>query len=204
MSLLSVPIVKSRDKRKLQNGHVDGHQYHGSKAQAYLSATFVNSPVEEVKKYSQKIKVIKYKEEGKEIEFVKSEPKCSGSKKPKKIATEELLDQPSTSVVQEDVRTYVSRKTKEREGWETVQPSMLRARIEEMCPSTWECCFCGKETMHIIYCPDCGPTAYYCETCCTKLHSVVLFHKPCVWKVNNNQLVIFKKNCLFALFRPTD
>ncbi|XP_061170780.1 uncharacterized protein LOC133180253 [Saccostrea echinata] len=134
------------------------------------------------KKYSQKIKVIKYKEEGKEIEFVKSEPKCSGSKKPKKIATEELLDQPSTSVVQEDVRTYVSRKTKEREGWETVQPSMLRARIEEMCPSTWECCFCGKETMHIIYCPDCGPTAYYCETCCTKLHSVVLFHKPCVWK----------------------
>uniref|UniRef100_K1PNR2 Uncharacterized protein n=1 Tax=Magallana gigas TaxID=29159 RepID=K1PNR2_MAGGI len=75
------------------------------------------------------------------------------------------------------------RKTKEREGWETVQPSMFRARVEEMCPSTWECCFCGKETMHIIHCPDCGPTAHYCEECCTQIHSVVLFHKPCVWKM---------------------
>lgn len=53
------------------------------------------------KKYSQKIKIIKYKEEGKEIDFVKLEPKCSVSKKPKKIATEALLDQPTTSVVQE-------------------------------------------------------------------------------------------------------
>jgi hypothetical protein len=53
------------------------------------------------KKYFRKIKIIKHKKEGKEIEVVKLEPKCSVSKKPRNIAVEELLDQPTTSVVQE-------------------------------------------------------------------------------------------------------
>lgn len=43
------------------------------------------------KKFVQKIKVIKYKEERKEIEIVKLEPKCSVPKKPKKIVTDEQL-----------------------------------------------------------------------------------------------------------------
>lgn len=59
------------------------------------------------KKFVQKIKVIKYKEERKEIEIVKLEPKCSVPKKPKKVVTEELLDQPTTSVVQEGNWLYI-------------------------------------------------------------------------------------------------
>ena len=53
------------------------------------------------KKYSQKIKVIRYKEEGKEIDIVQSEPKCLVAKVQKKIGVEELVDQPTTSVLQE-------------------------------------------------------------------------------------------------------
>ena len=53
------------------------------------------------KRYFKKIKIIKYKKEGKETEVVKLQPKCSVSKKPRKNAVEELLDQPTSSVVQE-------------------------------------------------------------------------------------------------------
>lgn len=63
------------------------------------------------KKFVQKIKVIKYKEERKEIEIVKLEPKCSVPKKPKKVVTDELWNQPTTSVVQEgNCHTCLSNK----------------------------------------------------------------------------------------------
>lgn len=53
------------------------------------------------KKFVQKIKVIKYKEERKEIEIVKLELKCLDFKKLKKVVIEELLDQLIILVVQE-------------------------------------------------------------------------------------------------------
>lgn len=53
------------------------------------------------KKFVQKIKVIKYKEERKEIEIVKLELKCLVFKKLKKVVIEELLDQLIILVVQE-------------------------------------------------------------------------------------------------------
>ncbi|VDI42282.1 Hypothetical predicted protein, partial [Mytilus galloprovincialis] len=29
---------------------------------------------------------------------------------------------------------------------------------------------------------DCGPSAYYCDACCKRIHQNILFHKPHQWK----------------------
>ncbi|CAG2254522.1 unnamed protein product [Mytilus edulis] len=68
------------------------------------------------------------------------------------------------------------------EAWDLLREKLLVTRIEEFSPASYSCCFCDSQEQEIIYCQDCGPTAYYCHTCCMRIHKNILFHKPHQWK----------------------
>ncbi|CAG2254524.1 unnamed protein product [Mytilus edulis] len=78
--------------------------------------------------------------------------------------------------------TYSEKRKKVMEAWDLLREKLLVTRIEEFSPASYSCCFCDSQEQEIIYCQDCGPTAYYCHTCCMRIHKNILFHKPHQWK----------------------
>ncbi|KAJ8300705.1 hypothetical protein KUTeg_022224 [Tegillarca granosa] len=78
--------------------------------------------------------------------------------------------------------TYDFKKEKTIDGWNKIRGSLITTHIEELAPSTNQCCMCGSVEEDIIYFQDCGPMAYYCESCCFRLHEFIVFHSPQIWK----------------------
>lgn len=79
---------------------------------------------------------------------------------------------------------YAEKKRKLIVAWEGLRPALITTRIEELSPSTNECCFCNSAEQEIIFCQDCGPAAFYCSSCCERVHTNILFHKPHKWKAS--------------------
>ncbi|CAG2193216.1 unnamed protein product [Mytilus edulis] len=73
---------------------------------------------------------------------------------------------------------YSEKRKMVMEAWD-----LLMTRIEEFLPALYSCRFCDSQEQEIMYCQDCGPAAYYCYTCCMRIHKNILFHKPHQWKV---------------------
>ncbi|XP_063431701.1 uncharacterized protein LOC134714389 [Mytilus trossulus] len=78
--------------------------------------------------------------------------------------------------------SYAAKKKKLTEAWEGLREDLILTRLQELCPATHEYGFCHDEQSDIIMCQDCGPQAYYCSSCCERVHRNILFHKPQQWK----------------------
>ncbi|XP_076079987.1 uncharacterized protein LOC143050754 [Mytilus galloprovincialis] len=78
--------------------------------------------------------------------------------------------------------SYATKKKKLIEAWEGLREDLILTRLQELSPATHECGFCHDEQPDIIICQDCGPQAYYCSSCCERVHRNILFHKPQQWK----------------------
>ncbi|KAK6181329.1 hypothetical protein SNE40_009207 [Patella caerulea] len=77
---------------------------------------------------------------------------------------------------------FCKKKQQRFEYWTDIQSKLLHTHIEEMCPASNVCRMCGISVPEIIFCIDCGPSAYYCSECNTKIHDIVVFHSPQIWK----------------------
>lgn len=78
---------------------------------------------------------------------------------------------------------YREKREKINEAWSNLRSNLLSSRIEELSPASYFCCLCDSHEETIIFCQDCGPTAYYCNACCQRVHRNILFHMPHKWKV---------------------
>ncbi|KAJ8308655.1 hypothetical protein KUTeg_013529 [Tegillarca granosa] len=97
--------------------------------------------------------------------------------------TQDSLNDQSVAMYSNGGKTeYEIRKNKIIENWNRVRQVLVDTHIEELSPSSNECCMCKTVVEEIIYCDDCGPTAYYCQACCQRIHAVVVFHTPQIWK----------------------
>lgn len=75
------------------------------------------------------------------------------------------------------------------DAWDTCREQLVKVHTECEVPLSAKCSFC-KAAMgkYIVRCRDCGPTCFYCEDCNYKIHAVVVFHKPDIWKVSGNAI----------------
>ena len=81
--------------------------------------------------------------------------------------------------------SYALKKQKLLEAWDSIRVNLLNVRLEEMAPASTLCCLCGViQDCGIIRCQECGPSAYYCEECCVKVHEHIIFHRPKKWNVS--------------------
>lgn len=67
------------------------------------------------------------------------------------------------------------------EEWDAIRGSIVEALVQQNYPATFQCSLCDKEDKQIIWCPDCGPSAYFCRQCSEKLHCVVFLHVSQIW-----------------------
>ncbi|XP_076076240.1 uncharacterized protein LOC143047159 isoform X2 [Mytilus galloprovincialis] len=78
--------------------------------------------------------------------------------------------------------TYAEKRKRVMGAWDLLRDKLIDTRLEEQSPATHCCCFCESSVDDVIFCQDCGPSAYYCDTCCKRIHQNILFHKPHQWK----------------------
>ncbi|XP_071140726.1 uncharacterized protein [Mytilus edulis] len=78
--------------------------------------------------------------------------------------------------------TYAEKRKRVMGAWDLLRDKLIETRLEEQSPATHCCCFCESSVDDVIFCQDCGPSAYYCDTCCKRIHQNILFHKPHQWK----------------------
>jgi hypothetical protein len=75
-------------------------------------------------------------------------------------------------------------------AWQNQRQPMQRSFVESLyVPVGSKCCFCQMSMEGVIIgCCDCWPNVYYCQLCCERIHAVVKFHKPQIWKVIHNHI----------------
>ena len=66
------------------------------------------------------------------------------------------------------------------------------ALLEAHAPYSYVCVECRKEEDNIVRCVDCGPQAYYCDTCCQDKHKHVVLHIPEKWQVGLTSFIKYK------------
>ncbi|CAC5390360.1 unnamed protein product [Mytilus coruscus] len=62
--------------------------------------------------------------------------------------------------------TYAEKRKRVMGAWDLLRDKLIETRLEEQSPATHSCCFCQSTVDDVIFCQDCGPSAYYFDACC--------------------------------------
>ena len=82
---------------------------------------------------------------------------------------------------------YSSTQERLTKAWRDALPQLYTAQA----PLSYVCFLCQKEDRNIIWCRDCGMTAYYCEECNKSIHCVAVLHVPLKWMVSSALYILF-------------
>lgn len=104
------------------------------------------------------------------------------------------LSGPSTSLVEPQPDSYTRRKEKSAEAWGEIRSTFVPTSVWTLgFPLSSTCIFCNCADA-CVRCSDCGPNAYLCGECTTKLHKDINHsHCPMLWKESEKMYVPFPK-----------
>ena len=83
----------------------------------------------------------------------------------------------------ETVRDSCQRQENLHIQWDSILRPLVLSYYETKAPATTTCFLCGASDENIIWCRDCGPMAYMCHECATRIHDVSILHDPYEWQV---------------------
>ena len=79
------------------------------------------------------------------------------------------------------VSVHQKKKKATSEAWEGIRECLARTVIQEAAPATYKCAICEEMIQDIIWCHECGPSAYFCQSCCNNHHAIIALHQPQIW-----------------------